>query len=150
MSRLKVEGPDNAWNRLREVAFWYAEVEAAGGYRQYYNGTHEGHLQGGGTPGGLGMDSEFMESILVPQTLLDGFLGFEPKGGGFEINPHLPKDWPEFSVDQIHWHGLTLSIHVTRKDIEIERTGPTDSIEVTINNHRPISWSGNQTLRAKL
>ncbi len=150
MSRLKIEGPEDAWNRLREIAFWYAEVEAAGGYRQYYNGSHEGHLQGGGTPGGLGLDSEFTESILVPQTLLDGFLGFEPKGGGFEVSPRLPKDWPEFTIDQIHWHGLVLSIRATHKEIEINRSGPLDPVEVTINGRKPITWSGDKPLKAKL
>jgi len=150
MSRLKVIGPDDAWNRLREIAFWYAEIEAAGGYRQYYNGTRDGHLQGGGVPGGLGVDSEFTESILVPQTLIDGFLGFEPKGDGFEVSPRLPKDWPEFTIDQIHWHGLVLSIRATHKEVEITRSGSNDPVEVSVNGRKPQIWSGDRPFRAKI
>ncbi len=150
MSRLRVNGPDDAWNRLREIAFWYAEVDAAGGYRNYYNGSREGRLQGGGVPGGLGVDSEFVESILVPQTLIDGFLGFEAHGGGFDVSPRLPKDWPEFSVDHLHWHGLVLSVRVTHKEMEINRSGPSDPVEVSINGRKPIIWSGDQPLKVKL
>ncbi|MDR3690968.1 MAG: glycosyl hydrolase family 65 protein [Fimbriimonas sp.] len=149
MSRLQVIGPDDAWNRLREIAFWYAEIEAAGGYRQYYNGSHEGHLQGGGVPGGLGVDREFAESILVPQVLIDGFMGFVPKGDGIEVNPRLPKEWPEFTIDRIHWHDLILTIRATHKDVEITRTGGNEPVEVTINGHRPIVWSGDRPLKAK-
>ena len=150
MSRLKVLGPDDAWNRLREIAFWYAEVSAAGGYRNYYNGTRPGHLQGNGTPGGLGLDSEFLESILLPQTLLDGFLGFEPNPDGFSISPKLPKDWPEFSIDQIHWHGVVVSIHATHKQIEITRSGSDETIHVVINGRKTIVWSGNKPIKAAL
>ena len=41
-----------------------------------YDGSREGTLQGGGTAGGLGLDAEFFESVLVPQVMLEGFLGF--------------------------------------------------------------------------
>lgn len=150
MARLRVLGPEDAWNRLREIAFWYAEVAAAGGYRKYYNGTRPGHLQGGGQPGGLGLDREFVESILVPQTLLDGFMGFEPNADGFDVWPKLPKEWPEFTIDRIHWHNLILSIHATHKDIEITRSGPDDSVQVGIAGRKPVTWSGSRPLKERL
>jgi hypothetical protein len=150
ISRLRLLGPEDAWNRLREIAFWYAEVAAAGGYRKYYDGSRPGHLQGSGTPGGLGVDREFTESILLPQTLLDGFMGFQPKPDGFAIWPRLPKEWPEFSIDQIHWHGLVLAIHATRKSVEITRSGPPDAVEVSIAGRKPVIWSGDGPLRAAL
>ncbi|HEU0038095.1 MAG TPA: hypothetical protein VFR76_02360, partial [Verrucomicrobiae bacterium] len=52
MARLKILGPDDAWQRLQEIARWFDEVQAAGGYRKYYDGSRDGSLQGGGTPGG--------------------------------------------------------------------------------------------------
>ena len=87
MARLKVLGPDNAWQRLREILRWFDEVQAAGGYRKYYNGSREGTLQGGGTAGGLGLDMEFFESAMVPQIMLNGFLGFAPRADGFKPQP---------------------------------------------------------------
>jgi hypothetical protein len=61
-------------------------------------------------PGGLGLDREFFESILVPQVMLYGFLGFKSTADGFCLNPHLPKDWPELSITRVHWQDLVLTV----------------------------------------
>ncbi len=123
MARLKTLGPDNAWKRLQEIIAWFEEVQAAGGYRKYYNGTREGTMQGGGTAGGLGLDQEFFESAMVPQIMLNGFLGFAPRGDGFKLNPRLPSGWPELTVDQIRFQDQVLRIRATPEAIEISRTG---------------------------
>jgi len=124
MARLKVLGPDNAWHRLREILRWFEEVQAAGGYRKYYSGSREGSLQGGGTAGGLGLDQEFFESAMVPQIMLNGFLGFAPRADGFKLNPRLPKDWPELTVDRIRFQNLVLRVRATPDAIEIHKQGP--------------------------
>jgi len=81
---------------------------------------------------------------------LDGFMGFDPQADGFGISPRLPKDWPEFTVDQIHWHGLVLSIRATHKQVEITRTGSSEPVRVTIDGKRPILWSDGKPLKAQL
>jgi hypothetical protein len=123
MARLKVRGADDAWSRLQEVLRWFEEVEQAGGYRRYYDGSRPGRLQGGGTAGGLGLDMEFFESVLVPQVMLYGFLGFQPTGDGFAIDPKLPSGWESLRIDRIRWHGITLAITVTPTTIRIEKEG---------------------------
>ena len=53
MSRIKVFGSDNAWQRLMAIREWDEEVQKYGGYRKYYNDGKGGTtLQGGGTAGG--------------------------------------------------------------------------------------------------
>ena len=113
MARLKTAGPDDAWRRLQDIAGWFDEVQAAGGYREYYR-DGPGTLQGCGTPGGLGLDCEFFESVLVPQVVLYGFLGFAPTADGFEIRPLLPSEWPQFTVRGIHIHGQKIDITAGR------------------------------------
>jgi hypothetical protein len=98
-------GPDDAWRRLAAITEWFASVQAAGGYRAYYAVPGRGSLQGGGTPGGLGCDMEFLESVLVPQVVLEGFLGLEPTVDGCRISPRLPADWPAVTVRGIHLQG---------------------------------------------
>lgn len=119
MARLATLGPDNAAARLKEIAKWWDEVRAAGGYRKYYDGSREGSMQGGGTAGGLGLDMEFIESVLVPQVLLDGFLGFKARSDGFSLDPRLPSDWPELTINRISFHDSTFTIRATKSVIDI-------------------------------
>jgi len=85
-------------------------VQAEGGYRAYYAKPGRGSMQGGGTAGGLGLDKEFLESILVPQVMLEGFLGFEPGVDDFTVNPRLPRSWPSLTVRGIHFHDRVLDV----------------------------------------
>jgi len=111
MCRLKVDGPDDAWKRLQETLAWFHETQLEGGYRAYYaKDPARGSMQGGNVPGGLGLDKEFFESILVPQVMLYGFLGFAPTADGFRINPHLPKEWPEATITRIHLHEMVVDL----------------------------------------
>lgn len=110
MARLQTGGPDAAWAGLRETANWFGEVRRAGGYRAYYAEKSRGTLQGGGTAGGLGVDHEFFESVMVPQAVLYGFLGFRPRLDGCTLAPQLPQSWPWLRVRGIRLHDLTLDV----------------------------------------
>ena len=118
MSRLKTYGPENTWERLKTILDWFADVQENGGYREYYK-THPGNLQGGGTGGGLGMDVEFRSSVLVPQIMFYGFLGYKPNLDGFEINPNLPTNWPSISISRILAQNSLISIFATTNEIKI-------------------------------
>lgn len=110
MSRLKTHGPDDAWKRLSEILKWFREVQNEGGYRTYYAKPGRGTLQGGGPAGGLGMDQEFLESVMVPQVMLYGFLGFSPGPDGYEIHPKIPKGWPSMKVSGVRFQNEILDI----------------------------------------
>jgi hypothetical protein len=113
MSRLRWLGPDDCWKRLQEIVAWYTDVQEAGGPREYYKDGTRGTLQGGGTAGGLGVDMEFFESILVPQIITDGFLGLRPLSDGLAFNPRLPKAWRSLSVTGIHWHEMVFDVEAS-------------------------------------
>jgi hypothetical protein len=120
MSRLDILGPDSAWQRLREIIEWYHEVQDFGGYRNYYaDGSKGTTLQGAGTAGGLGIDAEFIETMLVPQIMLYGFLGFDPNPDYAAINPRLPSDWPSLRINNINYQGINLDITAKRDSLEI-------------------------------
>lgn len=130
MSRLRVLGPDDAWTRLRGIVAWFDEVQAAGGYRKYYQGQKEATLQGGGTCGGLGLDCEFYESLLVPQIMIVGFLGFEPRADGFSLDPKLPSSWPELSVRGIRFQGCDFDITADKDSVVITASKTTEPLRV--------------------
>jgi len=113
VARLRVNGPDDAWTRLREILAWFDEVQQSGGYRKYYAAPGRGTLQGGGTAGGLGLDHEFFESVLVPQVMPAGFLGLEPALDGATLRPRLPAAWPALTVRGIRLHDVTLDVTAT-------------------------------------
>ena len=66
-----------------------------------------------------GLDKEFFESILVPQIILDGFLGFRPTAEGLRVDPKLPSDWPELTVNRIHLHNAVLALSATKDAITV-------------------------------
>jgi len=119
MARLRVLGPDDCWARVQEIVAWYREVQEAGGPREYYKDGTRGTLQGGGTAGGLGIDQEFFESILVPQVITEGFLGLRPRVDGLAFSPRLPAAWPSLGVTGIHWHDLVLDAEATNTTLTL-------------------------------
>ena len=125
LARLATNGPDDAWQRLQAIIDWYAEVKEEGGYRKYYAPENaRGTLQGGGPPGGLGIDEEFMESVLVPQVMLYGFRGFEPTAEGCRIAPLLPSTWPELTVTAIRIHDSQIDVTARRDgSVTVHRRG---------------------------
>jgi hypothetical protein len=131
MAILAVEGPDAAWRRLQEILAWFDETQAAGGYRAYYSDPARGTMQGGNVPGGLGIDREFFESILVPQVMLYGFLGFQPATDGCTIAPRLPQGWPSLEITRIHLHDQVLDVKVAGRNIRVTQhvaSGPPQAI----------------------
>jgi hypothetical protein len=114
MARLKTAGPDDIAPRLEAIAGWFDETQREGGYRAYYSkDPARGSLQGGGTAGGLGLDREFVESVMATQVMLYGVLGFHPTVDGFAIAPKLPSDWPELTITRIHLRDQVLDVTAT-------------------------------------
>lgn len=110
MARLKTRGPNDAWKRLQEILAWFREVQAEGGYRAYYAQPGRGTLQGGGPPGGLGLDHEFLESVLIPLVMVQGFLGCQVGGEELAFRPQLPADWPSLTVRGLRHRERVLDV----------------------------------------
>lgn len=141
MARLAVRGPDSVEPRLREIAAWFDDVGAAGGYRKYYDGTRDGTLQGGGTAGGLGLDQEFFESVLTPQIFVAGLLGVDANPDGFALNPRLPSAWPELTVTRIRFRDLVLDVRATHSttDVTVVESYGLPGADLTVS--MPLGWT---------
>lgn len=150
-SRLKVNGPDNAWARLHEIVAWFEEVQASGGYREYYK-KQGAKLQGDGAAGGLGLDQEFFESLLVPQIMLRGFLGFTATADGCKIEPRLPSAFPSLTIDRIRIKGLVLAVTASRDAIVVKKVEGTRDVPFAIDApgyaaRPPIDWTRTDQVR---
>jgi hypothetical protein len=132
MARIKLLGPENAAARLVEMMQWFDEVQAAGGYRPYYE-ANEGSLQGGGTAGGLGLDQEFFESVLVPQTMLYGFMGVQPGADGIlHVAPKLPETWPSLTITAIRYQGATFDLTAEGSTVTVKVHEGSKAPKVTV------------------
>jgi len=118
MARLRVLGPDNAWNRLREIIEWEREVWSEGGYRPYYE-KRGVTLQGGGTAGGIGIDFEFFESSLLPSIVVYGFLGAAPTASELVLDPQIPSQSPEIGIANLYYRDTLLDVLASRQEIVI-------------------------------
>ena len=131
MARIRYLGPDNAEKYLSETVRWFREVQDEGGYRKYYAPEKKrGNMQGGNVAGGLGLDLEFFESVLYPQVMLFGFMGFNPEMEGFSIYPKLPVNWPELTIDRIRWQDQTLTINASKNTITVSFAGPERAVSI--------------------
>jgi hypothetical protein len=132
MARLRTGGADDARLRLRGIMKWFDETQTEGGYRAYYaKDPSRGTMQGGNVAGGLGLDKEFFESILVPQVMLYGFMGFHPTADGCAIHPKLPSDWPSLTITRIHLHEHVLDITADAATKTIALTGDKGLLSVS-------------------
>ncbi len=128
MARLRYLGPDNAWKRLGEIMDWWKDVQAEGGARTYYKTAGRGSLQGGGTAGGLGIDVEFYESILLPSVILDGFLGFAARPAGFALDPRLPAKAGKISIRGVSYRDMVWDVEAEGKAVAFHvRSGEVDA-----------------------
>ncbi|MCL2306164.1 MAG: hypothetical protein FWC43_12545 [Planctomycetaceae bacterium] len=152
MARIRYLGPDNAAKHLAENVKWFREVQAEGGYRKYYAPEKQrGNMQGGNVPGGLGLDLEFVESVLYPQVMLFGFMGFEPKLDGFVLRPRLPKDWPDLAIDRIRWQDQSVNIRATKNAIDLTFTGPPREVKIDLpGGSVSLKTTSGETIRLEL
>ncbi len=112
---------DRAYERTLAIRDWYREVQAAGGegtefYRAYYNNHPErGLQQGGGPPGGLGLDREFLSDAALGTTFLfHAFLGARAEGRTLVLSPVLPTALDHIAVENVIFRGARLRIEAGR------------------------------------
>jgi hypothetical protein len=127
MSRLAVLGPDIAWKRLLDIGRWYDDVQKEGGYRAYYSKPERGTLQGCGTPGGLGIDCEFSESLLVPMAIVEGLAGFDPSLEGLRFSPKLSDEVPALHIHGLSVHGHVVDVKMTQDEVTFTAVRPAAS-----------------------
>jgi len=65
------------------------------------------------------MDLEFMESALLPQVMLYGFMGFDPRLDGFALDPKLPTRWPSLQLTDLAFQGGVYDVCADREHVVI-------------------------------
>lgn len=152
MSRIDTYGSDNAFERLKEMQKWYEKVydyyknenqnpTPFDFYWDYYkekvgitpqSGVHEG----GGT-GIVGLDGEFLESLLAIAAVPYGFFGIDSIGGKtLSVAPSLPEELDYWKIENLAFHQVKYDLSVYENAIRIDSVrGDTEglSIQVELN-----------------
>ncbi len=123
----KLSDVDAAYDRVKEIEAWYADVKSAAGegrdyYRRYYDGHPErGRLQSP-MPGGLGLDREFLsDGSLATAFLPFAFLGLSAdKDGILSIVPSVPSRLDKIVVRNVFYRRNHLDIEAGRGYVSLD------------------------------
>lgn len=132
MSRKEVYGADNAFARLKEIQKWYEKVRAAGGdgvnfYGDYYMYLEDGTgiytlQQSGITNGAIGLDTEFLESIMLINSLPNAFFGLNASEyNTLSITNDLPSKLDWLKIDNMLYGGVRYSARLNKNSIVIDK-----------------------------
>jgi hypothetical protein len=122
--RLRYGDVEGAWEVWQRMLDHHSDVREFGGkgyrfYRDYYR-VHPGTLQGGGPPGGLGLDAEFIENLLTPCTWPLGWMGIDATAPyRLRIAPTFPPGITRMGVTNVTFAGNRLDILCTPDAIDL-------------------------------
>ncbi len=130
LSRIAVRGADDAFERFKQIQAWYNDVQATGGtgtnfYNDYYMYLETGTgiyvlQQSGAQNGAMGLDTEFLESILLHAAVPFGFFGMD--AGTLDtvsFTNRLPSQLKWWQIDNMLYGGVTYSVRMERDALTI-------------------------------
>ena len=129
MSRIDVLGADNAFDRLQAIQGWYEEIKTYydgisnadpyNFYRYYYENKGI-TMQGLGTAGSIGIDREFLESLLPISSVAYGFFGIDSiDGKTLQIAPELPAELSCWSMENLAFNMVKYDLTIYDNAIQI-------------------------------
>ncbi len=158
MARMKVNGADDAYNRLKGIQSWYSgvynyytanAVENTYFYHDYYaNNQVDGKWQllqggrygttatrGGNASGQMGIDSEMAESILLVSTIPYGFMGIEGSiGNTLNISPSLPSELTNLKLENLMFRDVKYDLTAMQDGVRLDAVhGKADGLQVTVS-----------------
>ena len=146
MSRLQTYGASDAYARLKEIEAWYMDIydyyvasdnynkkpdrfywdyyqqsqwdsdgDGVGEYWQIQNSL-KGIAERGEPVGIIGIDGEFLESLLPIAAIQYGFLGLNSLDGStLQVNPKLPEELDYWKVENLLFNGVKYDLIVMDK-----------------------------------
>ncbi len=130
MNRIEYKTPDDAYERMKVILDWYADVWDQGGYSAYFNRL--GHT----AENALAIDGEFAESVLVPMAYLYGFLGINATSEGLVIEPKLPSSISRAGVQNLTYWEVEMTVLCEPEKITIKCTSNPKNKSFRLNGRR--------------
>jgi hypothetical protein len=145
---------DRAFARTWTISQWFADVKAAGGdgqqfYRAYYNGHPErGLQQGGGPPGGLGLDNEFLSDASLGTAFVPfAFLGLSAtEDGVLSVAPAVPSALEWLAAENVCYRGNYLRIKAGGGYVSLEGSRLPNAEGLSLDVHFRAATPGQEVL----
>ncbi len=156
MSRMQVNGIEDAYERLTAICNWYKPIAEAYDYKTedakdfYYNYFDEKgkvyyYLQNGSRDvdgdgahdcgnGIIGLDGEFPESLLVVAAVPRGFFGVENISTEcLGITPSLPSDLQHWKIENMEFSDVKYDVSLFRGIVRVDSVeGDTEGLTIQI------------------
>ncbi len=149
LARAQVLGVDNAYTRLEEITEWYKKVKStttgtgADFFKNYYSALESGDGRGyyvrqaanSDGAGSIGVDSEFLENVILIKALPEAFFGMKPQGlNSISFTNGLPSSTGYMKLDNLSWGNAVYSVYMTKNEIKLSvNSGETvESASVTL------------------
>lgn len=155
MDRIALYGSNNAFARLKAIQKWYDKVydyyknenddpEPFDFYWDYYKKkigiTPQSGVHDGGGSGIVGLDGEFLESLLLLAAIPYGFFGLDTiDGNTLQIAPDMPEDLTYWKVENMAFHKVKYDLSVYENAVRIDSVrGNAEGLElqVELNAHK--------------
>jgi len=160
LGRTMTYGGDDAFSRLKGIESWYKKVydnslledrewrKANGTYNSYFyydyyaktnlklQGGRYGNSQVGGSSSGLlGVDSEFIESLLLIAAVPLGFFGLDSVNGKeLTISPKMPSNLSYWKMENLSFNNVKYDLTIQKNGLRIDSTrGNAEGLTLDIN-----------------
>ena len=161
MGRIATYGEDDAYSRLMEIKDWYMDVydyyktsdnynahpdrfywdyyckgqwENPDGVTYYPQNGAKGYAERGNTTGIIGIDGEFLESLLMIAAIPHGFFGIDSIGGDvLRIEPSLPSKLDYWGMENLMFNSAKYDLTVFENAVQINSVrGDTDGLSLQV------------------
>lgn len=149
MDRLDEYGSDNAFDRLKVIQKWYKKVytyyktenedpSPFDFYWDYYKDkvgiTPQSGVHDGGGTGIVGLDGEFLESLLLLAAVPYGFFGLDTVDADtLKVAPSIPEDLSYWKIENMAFHKVKYDLSVYENAVRIDSVrGDAEGLTVQI------------------
>lgn len=149
MNRVEYYGEEDAFARLKDIQTWYEKVydyyknenedpQPFDFYWDYYRQklgiTPQSGVHDGGGSGVLGLDGEFLESLLALAAVPHGFFGIDSEDGKcLTVAPSLPEELDYWKIENVAFNRVKYDVSVYENAVRIDSVrGNTEGLTLKI------------------
>lgn len=145
MARMSVYGTEDAFERLKGIQSWYDKVYAYSVensvkkqdfYWDYYESTgytSQCSWRTGGVGGTIGIEGEFLESLLPVAAIPYGFFGLKGSGDVLTVEPNIPNSLSYWKMENLAFNFVKYDLTAVKNGISINSVrGNAEGLQVRV------------------